>query len=368
MKKIVIFNSHWCSGGVEALRVSILENLKDEELSFTILATQKETDIFDQRLKNINVPLKTVLNKTYNNPIIRTYKNTKALKKALKELNPDIIHINASNAVGFKYAKIAKKACNSITIVHSHNASIVNDKLKLKLKMHNHWKNKYYKFADYKFACSDLAAKFVFKDINNVYYLKNGVDASKFDYNLSFRKEIRDEFNIKDDEILLGHIGRFSEQKNHKFLINIFNELNKKSPNKYKLMLVGEGETKEEIINLINEYKLNDRIIDAKVRNDTYKLYQAFDIFLLPSLHEGLPVVGVEAQASGLKCLFANTITKEAKIVDSLIYLPIDDVNIWVNEIINSNIERTSTKEIIKSKGFDIKEEANKLKDFYKSL
>lgn len=368
MKKIVIFNSHWCSGGAEALWTSLLENMNDENLSFTILATQKETNIFDSRLNEAKVPLKTVLNKVYSNPIIRTIKNTKVLKNALDELKPDIIHINTSSAVGLKYAKIAKDVNNTITIVHSHNASIETDRLKLKLLMHNHWKKKYSKYADYKYACSDLAAEFVFKDISNVYYLKNGVNVSKFDYNSQIREEIRNEFNINNNEILLGHVGRFSEQKNHKFLINIFNDLNKQFPNKYKLMLIGEGETKEEIKELIKSLNLENRIIDAGVRNDTYKFYQAFDLFLLPSLHEGLPVVGVEAQAAGLKCLFADTITKEAKLLDNLVYLPIDNTKVWVDEIIKPLPVRVSTKEKIKELGFDIETEAKKLQKFYEEI
>ena len=151
--------------------------------------------------------------------------------------------------------------------------------------------------------CSELAGRWLFGDkaydSGKVYLLNNAIDLDKFKYNESLRKEKRKELGIGEDTLVIGHIGRFVAQKNHTFLIDIFNELHKKNHNSL-LLLVGQGPLKEEIENKVKELKLNDSVRFLGQRNDANELYQAFDVFCLPSLYEGLPVVGVEAQATGL--------------------------------------------------------------------
>lgn len=366
MKHVVIFNDHWCSGGVESLWTNLIKNITTDEFYFTILATQKETDIYDDILNEHNVNIITILDKVISNPIIRTKKNIKGFKNKIKELNPDILHINSCNASGLKLAHIAKKCGIKHVIVHSHNTLIEADKLKLKLLAHKIWQRKYLSAPDAYFGCSTESLAFMF-NTKKGYLLKNGVDLSKFKFEEEYRNEIRGKFNLRPDDYVIGHVGRFCNQKNHKFLIDIFNNY-LKTNNGY-LMLVGEGELREEIEEYANSLGIKNHIIFAGTTSEVYKYYSAFDLFVLPSLHEGLPVVAIEAQATGLPVIMADTITQEAKITTNVSYLPLSDMDLWVSRINQyKNIERKDTKEEITASGFDIKDSANKLIKFYQNM
>ena len=168
-------------------------------------------------------------------------------------------------------------------------------------------------------ACSEYAARWMYGDkavdSGKIKVFPNGVDTEKFSYDQGFRNEIRREFNIENNTVI-GHIGRFNTQKNHKFLIDIFSEYHKIDKNAY-LLCVGGGELMDEIKEYANKCGVADRVIFAGYRNaDVQKFYSAFDIFVLPSLYEGLPVVAVEACAAGLPVLMSEHVTKEALITD----------------------------------------------------
>lgn len=366
MKHVVIFNDHWCSGGVESLWTNLIKNITTNEFRFTILATQKETDIYDSLLVDHNVSFTTILNKVISNPIIRTRKNLKGFKKKIKELKPDILHINSCNASGLKLAHIAKKCGVSKVIVHSHNTLIEADKLKLKLLAHKMWQKKYLSSPDAYFGCSTESLEFMF-NTKEGYLVKNGVNLDKFKFNEDYKEEIRNKFDLKFSDYVIGHVGRFCNQKNHKYLLDVFNKyLQEKDA---YLMLVGEGELKEEIENYADYLGIKNNIIFAGTTSEVFKYYSAFDIFVLPSLHEGLPVVAIEAQATGLPVIMADTITKEAKITQNVSYLPLGDERLWVNRINEyREMERKDTREEIKVAGFDIKDSASKLIEFYKNF
>ena len=366
MINIVVFNDHWCSGGVESLWTNLLKNIDDSNLSFTILATQKETDIYDKLLKEKNIKLVTILDHVINNPIIRTKKNIKGFKNKIKELNPDILHINSCNASGLKLAHIAKKCGIKHVIVHSHNTLIETDKLKLKLLAHKIWQRKYLSAPDAYFGCSTESLEFMF-NTKKGYLLKNGVDLSKFKFKEEYRNEIRGKFNLRPDDFVIGHVGRFCNQKNHRFLIDVFKKY--LETNKGYLMLIGEGELKEEIEKYVDSLGINDNVIFVGTTSEVYKYYSAFDLFVLPSLHEGLPVVAIEAQATGLPVIMADTITQEAKITTNVSYLSLLDIDLWVSQINQyKNIERKDTKEEITKSCFDIKASASNLIKFYQNM
>ena len=206
-------------------------------------------------------------------------------------------------------------------------------------------------------------------DKNMVYLLNNAIDLNKFEFDENNRISIRNELKISNDTLVIGHIGRFVEQKNHRYLIDIFDEVNKINDNSI-LLLAGQGPLEKEMKDIINKRGLTNKVIFLGQRKDAFKLYHAFDIFVLPSLYEGLPVVGVEAQASGLKCLFSNDMTRETKVLESSTFLSIlDSPKIWAEEITKKcDIERKKAIEEMRIKGYDITVEANKLEDYYLSL
>lgn len=197
--------------------------------------------------------------------------------------------------------------------------------------------------------------------------LKNGIDVANFLYNVSIRDKTRDKLRISR-HFVIGHVGRFAAQKNHQFLINVFKEIYKRYPIA-KLMLVGNGELLDNVKRQITKIELpEDSVIFTGTRSDVNALYQAMDVMVLPSLFEGLPVVMVEAQASGVKVIASDNITNESMLIPETEFLSLNDgVAIWANEIlkyINGYTRRNTYKEI-KNAGYSAKDNITGLENFY---
>ena len=175
--------------------------------------------------------------------------------------------------------------------------------------------------------------------------------------------------NIQDNELVIGHVGRFDEQKNHTFLIRVFDELCKEYPGKiFRLIMIGEGELLETIKISVEKTEYFDKLHFLGLQSDVNNWMQAFDIFLLPSLLEGLPVVGVEAQAIGLPCVFSDSITSAFKMSNRVSFLSLKaPLKQWTNIIYRYIIEQSKddNRQIITSKGFNIVIEAPKLEKIY---
>lgn len=224
-------------------------------------------------------------------------------------------------------------------------------------------------FANYYCACSKYAGIWLFGknffSSGKVTVFNNAVDTSKFAFSTSNRDKLRKELGISN-KYVIGHIGRFTKQKNHYFLIDIFEQYYKKNSNAV-LLLVGIGELQDEIKDAVKKKKLEDAVIFLGKRSDVDELYSAMDLFVLPSLYEGLPVVGVEAQVSGLPCIFSNEITREVAITENVYFLPIDgSVSDWCSQITNfKNLDLKRDKLKLKDCSFDIKVQANNLVEYY---
>ena len=308
------------------------------------------------------------------------FKYIKELKRLLKEGNYDIVHSNM-NALSVFPLYAAKKAGIKIRIAHSHSTSNKKEwKKNIVKKLLRPFSKTY---ATHYFACSELAGRWLFGDktfnAGKVTIINNAVDLDRFKYNAELRREVRKELNL-ENELVIGHIGRFMPQKNHTFLIDVFSEFNKIVPQS-KLLLLGDGPLFNEIVDKVETQGLKDKVVFAGVQEQPEKYYQAMDCFLLPSLYEGLPVVGVEAQMNGLPCFFSDGITAEAKILDSTIYLPLEsNAKTWAKEIeqtltivdsgkaLEISEERQNAYIHFEGSLYDIKAESRKLFDLYEGM
>lgn len=258
------------------------------------------------------------------------------LKKLIKKKSYNCVHIHADVSNKLLVSGLAaKRAGAKQVILHSHAAGVDGSHRRIKLLFHKICR-RFLKYIGTDFvACSDLAMEWMFPNIshNQITIIKNGVDLDKFRFNPQVRKRERIKLGITD-EILLGHVGRFAYQKNHNYLIKILKAI-KDSKINAKLLLVGEGPLETQIRAEVKKEGLEEHIIFYGISTQIQDLFQAMDIFLLPSYFEGFPIVGIEAQAAGLPVLFSDSITREAKLTEFVEYLGIGEYDIekWVYEI-----------------------------------
>lgn len=355
----------WLGGGVESVVMNYYRHIDRSKIQFDFLCDEDSTNIPYEEIEQLGG--RVILIPPYQ----KVFKYQKELIRIFKENNYKIVHSHINTLSVFPL-RAAKKAGVKVRIAHSHSTTNKKEWKKNLLKQVLRPFSKVY--ATNYMCCSELAGRWLFGDkaynSGQVYLLNNAIDLDKFKYNEKLRKEKRKELGISGNTLVIGHIGRFVAQKNHTFLIDIFNEVHKKNPNSL-LLLVGQGPLKEEIENKVKELELDDSVRFLGQRNDANELYQAFDVFCLPSLYEGLPVVGVEAQASGLLCILSNAMTKETKVLDITKFISLNNTpEEWADSILDDvkRYKRIDTSKEMTSKNFNIKEEAKKLEKYYLNL
>lgn len=212
-----------------------------------------------------------------------------------------------------------------------------------------------------KLAPSDLAAEFMFGKHASVHLLHNGVDRKVFCYDTESRRKIRQEFDL-EGKLVVGHVGRFHEQKNHRFLLEVFQEIRKHREDAV-LMLVGTGDLENEIRERVRVMGLADAVIFTGLRFDIPQLLSAMDVFVFPSFHEGMPNTVIEAQATGLPCVIADTITREADITGLVQYLSLESTpEDWARTALSTvNAARVDTTQAFMDHGYDIESVAKEL-------
>ncbi len=289
--------------------------------------------------------------------------------KFLKRHHYDVIHIHSGSISVLVLASIVARL-NGIKkiIVHSHCAGVKRD---FKYKMLRLVSDPLMKLfpTDY-CACSLLAGEWKFPCSivkNKMRIVKNGVDLKLFAPCDDVRDKIRKKYNIETSTLLLGHVGRFSTQKNQEFTIRTLAKIKEMNVN-CRLMFIGEGENLEDTRKLVRNLSLEDDVIFAGTVNNVYDYMQAMDVFVLPSRWEGLPIVGIEAQAAGLPIVVSNEVTTEMKLVDNVVYLPIGNEATWASTIIGMKMSKVDNSELIKKAGYDINDTADIVREMYMAL
>lgn len=270
-------------------------------------------------------------------------------------------HVRSTASI---YLKIAKQH-GLVTIAHSHSTSngsgisaTVKDMMQLPIR-HT---------ADYLFACSDKAGQWLYGEKaitqSNYRMIPNGIDLRRFVFNAEKRRQMRDELGISEDAFVLGHIGRVTVPKNHKFLVELFAEYHQKNPNS-KLLLVGDGELYETVQQQCTQLGIKDAVIMVGSKTNTEDYYQAMDVFVFPSLWEGLGIVVIEAQANGLSCLISKNVPKEAILTGNVKALSLQSKAEWLNELEKMSVGERMRTENSGIQQYDICTIADRLQRFY---
>lgn len=365
MKKILQISVAEQFGGIEKLELEYVKYLSND---FQIDIMALNNNIFKNTFKHniYNLDLQKFNRK---NEFIYDYR----LYKFLRKNKYDIIHINSGVFFySFRVALIAKLCGIKKVVLHGHsyeNSNFIKKFFKTILNPI------YISFADEYLTCSSKASESLFTksfiDKKRVKMLKNGVETEELKYNEETNQLLRRELNLKD-EIVYGHVGRFSKEKNHNFLIDIFNEIQKKQNNSV-LILIGDGNLKNEIIEKCKEMKLQDKVKFLGFRDDIYDLLNVIDVFIFPSISEGLGLACVEAQINGAITYCSTNIPIEAKITEKFKYFSLDDEFCDIAERICK--ERIDDKEYrnnaylnAKKYGYEINDVCNKLKQIYQNL
>ena len=352
----------WVGGGVEAVVMNYYKNIDRSKIQFDFICDDDSTNIPYKEIESLGG--RVILIPPYQKII----KYQKELRKILKEGKYKIVHSHINTLSVFPlYA--AKKAGIKVRIAHSHSTTNKAERKKNLMKQVLRPFSRL--FATDYMCCSELAGRWLFGDKvynqGKVYLLNNAIDLDKFKYDKNVRKAKRKELNIQDDTLVIGHIGRFVAQKNHAFLIDIFNEVHKQRKDSI-LLLAGQGPLLEEMKKKVHSLNLADNVKFLGQRSDANELYQAFDVFLLPSLYEGLGMVAIEAQVSGVTTICSAEIPEAARISNLINFIDLSlTANIWSEKILNliSDDQRKACANEAKEAGYDISVEAVKLENKY---
>lgn len=315
------------SGGIEAIVIDYYRHLDHQEIQFDFYYAEGSSFPQREELERLGAGLYPIPD--YSKPV----KFHCALYHAFCSSQYSIVHVHLSTMSVFALfaawrAGVPVRICHNHSTAHWSEGSVTL--LKYMLRPFNTV------FANRYFACGAIAGEWMYgkhkMERGDVTVIRNAINTQYFVYDAQAREVLRDKLGIKRDAFVIGHVGRFRHQKNHRFLLSIFAEVLKEKANAV-LLLIGDGEMLQEIRALAVELGVSDRVVFAGVRNDVNKLYSAMDVFCLPSYYEGMPLVAWEAQSNGLPCLFADTITREAAVKDNVKFLSLEQVEYWVAEI-----------------------------------
>lgn len=348
-------------GGAETMVMNYYRKIDREKVQFDFLVHREEEGAYEKEIKELG-------GRIYRMPPIYP-QNFSLYKKKIREFFEEhkeykIIHSHMSE-LGYFALREAKRQGIPVRICHAHNAP---HGFEWKMLVRNYFKKKMMPYLTHMFMCGKESGDWLYgkEHEDKFIQLNNAIDAEKFRYNEKKEQEIRKELDV-EGKFVIGHVGRFFKQKNHTFLIDIFKEIQEKKKNAV-LLLVGTGELKEEIEHKVKDLGLEKKVRFLGVRSDVNKIMECFDVFLFPSLFEGLPVTMVEAQAAGNLCIISDSIPRECCITKNVrIYSLEKDANSWADFVISEsqNYEKKDMYDDIVNAGFDINKNAKWLEEFY---
>ena len=350
-------------GGAETMIMNLYRHIDRSRIQFDFVENSFEEAVFDEEIHSLGGRVFRCPHYNGKNHFAYTKWWENFFQKHEGEYRLIHGHIGSTASI---YLSVAKKH-GLYTVAHSHNSGTDHSAKALAYRILSYRTRN---IADYFFACSEVAGvdRFGEKVTQSSHYsvLNNAIDTNQFCYDAAVRAEVRNELKISN-ECVIGHIGRFESQKNHLFLMKIFRKILEKQENS-KLLLVGDGALREEIEKQVDDMRIRDKVIFTGVRADVNRLVQAMDVFVFPSLYEGLPVTLVEVQTSGLPCVISDKVPQESILVEDLVTVCnlSDNPEKWAEESLRqARTKRISRSREVAAAGYDISETAKWLGDFY---
>lgn len=359
MKVLIINTVQFQLNGISSVIMNYFRKMNKEEMQIDFLVMSDMNESYRSEIEAAKSRIFYLPRK--KNP----FQYVIGLNKIIKREKYDVVHIHGNSATMTLETGISKWNKVPVVIAHSHNTTCSH--MKIHEMLYPIFKRTY----THGMACGEEAGKWLFRE-EPFEVLKNGIDLKKFGFDEAVRKEYRKGLGIQEGEVLVGHIGNFLEQKNHTFLLDSFSELLKKD-SRYRLLLIGEGYLFDEMKEKAHQLGIQESVIFLGKTTEVAKYYQAMDLFVLPSLYEGLPVVLIEAQAAGLPCIVSDKVAKESDLTGNMRFIPIEEPGIWadtvIENVINCNDER-NTRSIewqkkIMDAGYDISSNANYMRELY---
>lgn len=348
------------SGGVESVLLNYFSHMDCSGYELDLVTYNISSELCAEKFRKLGFRIIVIPPKRFG-----FIKSVQQMWKVIRDGRYDVVHAHLTewNCIPMF---LAWKCGVKIRISHSHMADYPNGVKRKVLFTAQKIFNRM--FANKYCACGQDAAKYLYGEKlyrnGHVRVLNNAIDVQRFKHNVEVRKEVRDKLKIGESTLCVGHIGRFLEQKNHTFLVDIFAELVKMYPDSC-LLLMGMGDLEEKIREKVINLKLTDQVHFLGVRNDPERIYQAMDVFCLPSLYEGLPVVGIEVQAAGVPCVMSDRVSPEVKITPLITMLGLEhSPREWAQALIQAAEEKKEP--VMFPKEYDIAYTSHKWEDLYR--
>lgn len=365
MKRVLHILDNLGYGGIQSFVMNVYRQIDRNQVQFDFLIHHHLKDNYEQEVEKLG-------GKIFCLPSRREgyIKNKTALRKFFEEHKEyEVVHMHESSLSYLEPLVAAKKAGVKKRIIHSHSTTQKGNPLHSVLHRTN--QKKIYDIATDVFACSDKAAEWLIGEENfkagKYKFIPNGIQPEKYYFSKVYRDMIRKEFSVSTDVHIYGLVGRLTWQKNHMFLLDVFKAITQIDTNSL-LLIVGDGDLKEQIVEKAKELELFEKIVFTGNRNDTERIYSALDEFIMTSVNEGLPVTLVEAQASSLPCIVSENITKDVAISDFIRYVSLDEKpEVWAELCVKTLAEHTRIIEdkLFLSNPFNVEHVVNELCDFY---
>jgi glycosyltransferase involved in cell wall biosynthesis len=354
-RRICVFCETWASGGIESFLTNVLLRQEMSEMEIDLVVAEKRDSVYTATLEAHGIRFISL-----SGSPTRLISNWNQFRRLLVECRYDTVYINAFQALSLRYGLLARRAGVPVRILHSHSSDIrVQPFRTMKLLIHRIAEVFYSGVGTEYFACSGEAAAFLFsprlREKQIVRFIPNGIDTGRFCFQTDVRDHVRDELGFRD-RFVLGNIGRLSSQKNQLFLLDVLKAILPIRPNAC-LLLIGEGKLRQDLEKRAAELQIQEHVLFYGVTDKPWELYWAMDVFLFPSLFEGLGIAAVEAQCAGLPQVCSEHVPEEALVTDLAHRVPLTGgAEAWAKAVagLEPPEKRKQYAAKVREAGFDI--------------